>query len=213
MKTMVGTVLGLLLLAGLGVMLWVGGGHVGQWLGTLSGRMEPSQWLVLGSVVAVLAVLQSVRGARRRASADQVREVRRPVYESVAMAWQGAVRGAGSPPADWTSLLPRDLAALEDLLAMRASPAVLRDYQQLRELAYGSGQSNAQIQQQLTRLMLRMRRELDVSGFISMEEAALRPFVAEGSGQPQTAAGHPRDAAEQEAVLAGGQSAVSLAAR
>jgi len=188
MKTTVGVILGLLMLAGLGAILWIGGGQLGAWLGTLSGRMEPSQWLMVGFVVALLTVMQSVRWSRRRASADQVREVRRPVYESVAMAWQGALRGAGAQSGDWSALLPRDLAALEDLLALRASPAILQDYQHLREMAYGGGHDIAQIQRQLTRLVLRMRRELDVSGFVSLEEAALKPFVAGQEARSETTA-------------------------
>lgn len=201
------------MLAGLGATLWLGGGQLGQWLGTLSGRMEPSQWLVLGFIVAVLMVMQSVRWSRRRASADQVREVRRPVYESVAMAWQGALRGAGAQSGDWSALLPRDLASLEDLLALRASPAILQDYQHLREMAYGRGHNIAQIQQQLTRLVLRMRRELDVSGLLSLEEAALKPFVAGQEARAETTASDAAVGWAPDPAQPGLQASVSLAGR
>lgn len=213
MKTIWGASLLMLMLAALGAMLWIGGGQLGAWLGTWSGRLEQGQWLLVGFIIAVLAVMQSHRWSRRRASQDQVREVRRPVYESAAMAWQGALRAAGTSPVDYAAHLPRDLAALEDMLTMRASPAVLRDYQHLRDLARHPVQDMEQLQQQLMRLILRMRRELEVSGFVSLEEEGLRSFVAGGAGRLDTAESDPRSQTAPATVLPVGQASISLAGR
>jgi hypothetical protein len=179
-KNLLATFLTLALLGSLAAGLWFGGTWIARLAASADWRstFDPILGLALAVLLAGFAVSRSLRRARLLEAGHHLREARRGVYESTVLAWESALRDRRSQGGPIASRLPEDLPALETVLAMRASPTVLRLYGRLRWLAAQPDSSPAQLDGQLLALIVEMRRELNVAGWrpdVEVVREAIRP--------------------------------------
>jgi hypothetical protein len=133
-------------------------------------------------LLCALVVAASLRGAKRRELELRSAESRRGIYQSVTLAWGGALRSGGNRPTELLTWLPKDIAGLEGRLALRASPKVLRDYSRLRQLASQADTPLQKVREQFLSLVLEMRCELGMNGWRLAEREALERLFLNDAG-------------------------------
>lgn len=188
-KTLVITMFVLAAFGGIAAGIWYG---VGFFVRAAAARESPADSVLLfcfALLLSALGIASTIRWAKRREGEHRLGDLRLPLYEALIVAWRGVLRAGHEPHGRTATPLPEDIRNLENLLALRGSPAVLEQYNMLCQMAGRPSATPEQVQEQFVRLVTEMRRDVGVHSSISNEtnvlDALLRNQPALSRQQPE----------------------------
>jgi hypothetical protein len=149
-RTIFSALLGLALLAAIiggvyAALAWAGG--------VLTQFATPAALAALAALVAAWLVARTAGRARQRRAAERLHAERVATYQLFADVWAAVVAGAAEN-------LDGERRALDRLLALYGSPAVLKAHLALRALERERGPADPALRLELGRALLAIRRDL-----------------------------------------------------
>jgi hypothetical protein len=158
------------IIGGLVLLLALGGGAFYGFRSLTGAFASLDAQVATVTTVAALVVLLSAaaiaRAIKRAKQAETVHPMggeRGALYDRMLKVWAVLIADDGSMADETVKRLNAELAAVESVLALIASPEVIRAYLTLRDARKAGLQQNGELRAPLGRLMVAMRRDLVVN--------------------------------------------------
>lgn len=178
------------IIGGLVLLLALGAGafYAYQSLAGILANLDAQVGIVItvAALVVLLSAAAIARAIKRAKPAESVHPMsgeRGALYDRMLKAWAVLVADDGSIADETVKTLHAELADLESLLVLIASPEVIRAYLTLRDARRGGVQQNGELRTPLGRLMVAMRRDL-VASAADLDESELLSVLLSAADMP-----------------------------
>jgi hypothetical protein len=185
------------IIGGLVLLLALGGGgfYAFRSLAVIFASLD-AQVAIVTTVAAVVVLLAAIARAIKRAkpteSVHPMSGERGALYDRLLKAWAVLATDDDSLADETVKRLNAELAALESVLVLIASPEVIRAYLTLRDARREGLQANGELRTPLGRLMVAMRRDLVVNA-PDLDEGELLAVLLSAADLPANQVGQEVD--------------------
>ncbi|HWM25268.1 MAG TPA: hypothetical protein VNP98_10620 [Chthoniobacterales bacterium] len=134
-------------------------------------------------LLSAAAIARAIKRAKPMESVHPMSGERGALYDRMLKAWALLATDDGSLADETMKRLNAELADLDSLLVLIASPEVIRAYLTLRDARRGGVQQNGELRTPLGRLMVAMRRDV-VANAADLDESELLSVLLSAADLP-----------------------------